>query len=227
MKHALKFSSGVILSFCSFCLMAIVPYTIPLGLIGFVGASKLIYDGLCQNDIKNSCFIVEKNRDIYLKNEKYKITNITQNYFHFNFSKKNNKVYFVLQALNLFQQLPQIENDETILYGCQSQAFVKRLLQILERQGYITNFKSVESDYKSNLGIERFLLGVKSSKKKITMYDMIFELTDKKLDASEVPNILKQFGINYLDYNTKIDEHNRMIFFQKYMSLVQHRILKT
>ena len=194
---------------------SLIMTTGPLGIAAGVPIAykgmKLTQDGLTGNTIKNS-ILMTANTKVKTENGVEKVQQINQNIFTFNdFIKTrfviNHQEYFLIRSLNGFQQL-----KPNAKYTTNSQANTVSLLRQLQRLGFIKNLKYEKSSEPSNLGLERFALGVKKRKKPTTMYDISFETTDHVLTKEEVNQILAKYKIDTSKYKVMLDTNGNIIF---------------
>lgn len=192
----------------------------PLGLIALIPALssfKKFANGILGNQIKQSCFSITKNKKMKLNKGNIKVNYISQNVLELNkfFNARkddNHERYFATQGLNMFQQLKQKDKKGNLIkYGTRSQGYTTFLLRYLERSGNINIINKEESKKKSNLWLERLLLGVKQRDRKITMHNIAFTLTDKAIDSNTINELVSKLKLDLNNYEIK--EKNGKIYY--------------
>lgn len=172
-----------------------------LSIIPLYISVQSIFDGVTGNYIKDSCFMVYKNKKIKVNDKKVKVNMLMQKnidlvkMFKLIF-KKDKRASFINEAYKMFEQLPQIKNNEIIKYGCQSHSITYNLLKSLEKNGYIQNLEK-ELVGKKTLLIEEIAMGIKPTFKKRKVYNMCFELTNKKINKEAFLELSNKREENY------------------------------
>lgn len=165
-----------------------------LWLIPIYFGMHLIIDGISGNFIENSIFMVTKKKSMKFKGNTIKVDMIEGNPCRIRktlelFLKKDKQNNFINESYNLFKQLPQTRNNKIINYGCVSHAYTYNLLKKLKDNGYIDKL-DYEEKGKSRLISEELAMGKKPTFKKRKMKNIIFTLTDKKINDGDI-NIIK------------------------------------
>lgn len=181
-----------------------------LGAVSFVPCLSLICDGVYGNVIKNSFLINMEGRKIETKEGKKKASLLYQDVFAFKDIIKsrfvdNKQNYFLARSVNALQYLEPNKS-----YGTVSQAFTLALLKKAKKMGFIKNLSFMKSDVKTNLTLERILLGVDHRDKKPQMYNLYFETTDKVFSKNDIDILLK--GIDLSEFSIKTDKAGRILF---------------
>ena len=162
------------------CVEGVIAFNIPLALLSFsvmvVSAARLKGD-VEGNFIKKSIFSASRNGKITQDTLRHplKFLKILGN--------KNKMDLLIKEEYNMFKQLKRCDSKGNIInYNTLSQGLTVKLLKDLERLGYIENLEYIKSK-KSNLFFEKLLIGNNSkSKNKKNMYNITFNVTDKKID---------------------------------------------
>ncbi|MBR4262635.1 MAG: hypothetical protein IKQ35_04665 [Bacilli bacterium] len=162
-----------------------IPLGIGLTLVAFIPASKLL-DDIKGNSIKNSIFSVTRDGKIHQNTLSRPLRFLSL------LSKSDKQKQFTEEALNMFVELDEKDKDGVKKqYHTRSQILTLSLLKKLQKNGYIENLEYKESG-KSRLISERILLGNFKDlfkNKKHKMYDISFNLTDKKRNREDILNI--------------------------------------
>ncbi len=160
--------------------------SIPLLLMALIPASKL-HDDLNGNEIKNSIFSVSK-KGYIAQNTLSKPSRFLKTLLN-----KNKQEAFTNEILNMFLELKKDnKKGEPIKYNTKSHIITLRLLQMLQRNGYISDLQ-YEKKNKSSLVIEKLLMGNLKGinlKKKTQMFKISFFLTDKNRSKEELLQLL-------------------------------------
>ena len=178
-----------------------------------VPSIKAYYNGATGNYIKDSIFIINKNKKML---GKYKVNGIYQDAIGFNKMAEsrfddNKQRFFILQCMNMFQQLKKEENNKLINYGTKSQGATVYFLKTLERKGYINIIANEINAKKNSLLFERIFLGLKKRDKKITMHNIVFTLSDKKFDRNSTEEMANELKIDTTNYY-KLVKNNKIIY---------------
>ncbi|MEG2311345.1 MAG: hypothetical protein RSB72_01455 [Bacilli bacterium] len=195
-KNIFKTIFGVLIA--SIGLITItVPFVNIFSILMILVGIKTGQDGLMQNDIKNSCFIVKKKKKdkISIYQNLFDLNNLIKSIFY-----KNKQDFFTIQALNMYAQLkPYTSDGKSIEYSTTSQAYSLMLLKRMEKYGYVENLESKFINEKS-LPIERFLFGLKKRDRKIKMFDIKFNLTNRCIDDQSIEKLTTYFKIDLNNY---------------------------
>lgn len=188
---------------------------------------QVIENATMGNYIKNSNFGVKKGKNFYVDTDgiKYKVDSINQVGFDMtglkglSLPKECKSVYFMANALNAFQQLKVYDaNGNNQVYQIDSHAMTKRAIGMAEKLGYI---KIVQENNlgKKSFKVEKLLMGNLSvkdfftpGKAQATKYQMLFELTGKKLTSEDLATIMgKDFSTYNAIFDVTTDSNNNMI----------------
>lgn len=121
-------------------------------------------------------------------------------HFFKTFKNKDKIKVFVNETSDMFNQLEQFDNKGNLItYKTKSQPLTKYFLEKLEKDGYITNFKSIDAG-RSFLFFEKILFGnIKGLFKRYDKYKMSFNITGKKLDNNYI-----EYMNSFIKYLNKI-----------------------
>lgn len=155
---------------------------------------SFVIDGISGNFIKNSCFMITRENEIKFKYRKIKVDLIQGNICRLFKTlklcfKKDKSKNFINEVYNLFKQLPQTRNNEIITYACTSHAYTYNLLKKLKENGYI-NILDYEKVNTHRLITEELAMGKIPTLKKKQMSNIIFTLTDKKLNDEDFNRLI-------------------------------------
>ncbi len=177
--------SSLIIGSTAIMLFGSIPFALSMIPVFTISTAKLI-DDISNNDIKNSIFSVSKKGKIS-QNVLAKPTKLFKL-----FKKKDKNKAFLEEAANMFTQLRQKDkNGKIINYNTVSHAKTLFLLKKLKNNGYIENL-NYEKKKKSSLFLEKLLIGNTNNlfnKRKIQMYSISFNITDKERRYDELINL--------------------------------------
>ena len=110
--------------------------------------------------------------------------------------KKQKAAMLFMQEINFLLQANKTRNvngkEERIKYSTNSQKMTKTALELMEKKGYISNLE-IESSKKKRLFFEKIAMGnITGITKKEDMYNMSFNITDKKIDEKAIKKLIRK-----------------------------------
>lgn len=211
MKRALKsilHSTLLLGSVAGIVITGSIPLSLLLIPTGIISAARLS-DDISGNEINNSIFSVSSNGKIAQNSLGKPIRTLKAI-----FSKNKNEL-FMNESINMFTGLKTRNNSgNKINYSTVSHAKTISLLKKLENNGYVENL-NYEKKKKSRLFLARLLIGNTNNlnkNKKVQMYDINFNLTDKERKKEELTKLINSSFEKKEEKNTQepIIEKNKI-----------------
>lgn len=140
--------------------------------------------------VKNTCFYVEDEEDYYFLDQDTEYDN--ENYYLLN----NRKAYFLINAINLMNQLIALPEYKTI--DLVSHYYTLYWLRFLKKRGIIQNLKW-KRDVDFNIGEVDFDQSLKRNRK-APFLEINFELTGNKIELDMIRSILDTYDLGTEDY---------------------------
>lgn len=224
MKNVLKTIVGIPVAAAGFAIAFSTPLLAIPSIAVSLYASKMARDGVVGNSIKNSFFMISKNKKINMGTKEepknIKVDLLSQDLMtplnrfinarkNVSLNKNTTTELYLLEALNAFQQLETSDK----YYGTRSQSATYMLLRKMVKEGYISDLEKTSAGT-SKLRIEKLAFGAKTEdkygniipNKEHDMYNIIFKRTNKPLDYEALKEILSASKINIEDLQYKVDK---------------------
>ena len=184
----------------------------------FISSCKFL-DDVQGNKIKDSIFSVYQNGKIYQNTLAHpmRFLSIAKD--------KNKQERFVSEALNMFMQLDELDKKgNKKVYRTKSQSMTLMLLRTLEKNGYVENLE-FEKEGKMHLYAEKVFMGnTKGFNKKYQMYQIEFNLTDKKRVKEEILSLVKKPTIKKQEPQQEVSTTSNIVEVQT--PTIEHEVTK-